>query len=311
MANTLPDAFWTRIQSILPQGIDLTGFFQGHKFRAFRVNTLKITPQEAGDVLKREAIEFEPINWYPSAFTVQLPFDQKVLESSLAIEGKVYAQGLESMLSVLALEPQPYENIIDMCAAPGCKTTQIAAHMHNEGFLQANEPVKARFYRLKAVTDLLGAKVQLSMKDGRFFRSQQLFDRILVDAPCSSEGRFLRTEPKTYAYWSLRKIQEMAHKQKGLLLNAARLVKPGGTLVYSTCTFAPEENEAVIDWFLRKSEGEFSLCPIDMPFIKTYPALTGWNDKPFKSDLKPCLRVLPGDYMEGFFVAKLMRAVSG
>ena len=83
-----------------------------------------------------------------------------------------------------------------------------------------------------------------------------------MDAPCSCEGRFIINEPKSFAYWSVRKIKEMSHKQKGLLLNASRLLRPGGILVYATCTFAPEENEEVVDWFLRKTDGRFELVPI-------------------------------------------------
>ena len=114
--------------------------------------------------------------------------------------------------------------------------------------------------------------------DGRRFRvKEQLFDRILVDAPCSSEGRFKYDNPKSYAYWNLRKIKEMAHKQKGLLLNASRLLKPGGVLVYSTCTFAQEENEEVVDWFAKKSQS--------MQF-------------------QSMQRIYPDGRMEGFFIAK-------
>jgi 16S rRNA (cytosine1407-C5)-methyltransferase len=151
--------------------------------------------------------------------------------------------------------------------------------MNNEGILVANEPIRGRFYKLKSVLQLTGAKATLSMVDGRRFRVKEggLFDRVLVDAPCSAEGRFKEDEPKTYAYWSTRKIREMAHKQKGLLLNASRLVKTGGILLYSTCTFAEEENEEVVDWFAKKAQG-------------------------YKMLLQT--RLEPDGRMEGFFIAK-------
>ena len=211
---TLPALFLERLKNILPKDHDVSSCFKTPAQMAFRVNTLKADVGDIHDFLTTQNIPFEQVPWYPAAFMVPQAMAGQVLSSELAAQGKVYAQGLESMLAVIVLDPKPGEMVLDLCAAPGSKTTQIAAHMRNEGTLLANEPIRNRFYRLKAVTELLGAKVRLGMKDGRFARHEATFDRILVDAPCSSEGRFLREDPKTYAYWSLRKIHEMAHKQK-------------------------------------------------------------------------------------------------
>ncbi len=127
----------------------------------------------------------------------------------------------------MVLDPRPGQRVLDLCAAPGSKTSQIAMHMNNQGLLKANEPVRQRLYRLKSVLQLTGAKAQISSTDGRRLKEHEgLYDRILVDAPCSCEGRFIIDEPKSFAYWSVRKIKEMSHKQKGLLLNASRLLDP-------------------------------------------------------------------------------------
>ena len=292
--NTIPLIFIDRVSKILPSDCDLKGCFTPRPYKAFRINTLKSDRREVEEFLNDRDISFNSVPWCPSAFTVPISFIDQILGSTLSSPGKIYAQGLESMLAVVVLDPKPGEMVLDLCAAPGSKTTQIAALMQNEGALLANEPVRNRFFRLKSVIDLMGAKASLASKDGRFFRSQQLFDRILVDAPCSSEGRFLWSEPKTFAYWSLRKVREMAHKQKGLLLNASRLLKPGGVMVYATCTFAPEENEEAIEWFLKKTGGRFQLQPINIPGILSYP-----------SSVKHALRVLPSADMEGFFIAKI------
>jgi 16S rRNA C967 or C1407 C5-methylase (RsmB/RsmF family) len=141
------------------------------------------------------------------------------------------------------------------------------------GSIVAIEAVRDRFFKLRAVLALQGAaNVRSYCMDGRRFQARDgLFDKVLVDAPCSAEGRFNRFTPKSFGYWSSRKIKEMAKKQKGLLLNASRCVRSGGILVYATCTFAPEENEAVIDWFLRKSNGSFQLESFDMPGVPRYP----------------------------------------
>ena len=222
--------------------------------------------------------------------------------------GLIYIQSLSSMLPPLVLDPRSGERILDLCAAPGSKTSQMAALMHNQGEMVCVENIRKRVYKLRAVLTLLGVtNARLVVTDGRRFRDAQFFDRVLVDAPCSSEGRFNPRDPKTLAYWSPRKIKEMARKQKGLLLNGLRLVKKGGVLVYSTCTFAPEENEAVVDWVLRKTAGAVEVLPVAVPNIKTYATLAGWSGRPFDARIRDCARILPTPEMEGFFIAKLKK----
>ena len=271
------EIFLKRLHEILPSKA-LEHFGRPPNFIHFRVNTLKISFEEAQIKVKDLGIAFEILNGFPIVLSVLVDQGKELMNSYMVEQGLLYPQGLESMKAVIELDPQPGEYVLDLCAAPGSKTSQIAALMNNEGVLMANEPVRARFYRLKSVLERTGAKAVLSMTDGRRFRvKEKLFDRVLVDAPCSSEGMFKYDQPKSYAYWNVRKIKEMAHKQKGLLLNASRLVRPGGILVYSTCTFAPEENEEVIEWFLRKAEGLV---------------------------LQSQQRILPDGRMEGFFIAK-------
>lgn len=289
----LPELFLSRFITVVPFGLEPQECFKAKKFRSFRINVLKATNAEIIQELASQQIACQSVGWYGDAFIVSTDDAKRLLESPLSATGKIYAQGLESMLAAIVLGPKAGDHVLDLCAAPGSKTTQIAAMMGNQGLIMANEPVRDRFFRLKAVVDLLGAQVKLTSKDGRFFRGEASFDAVLVDAPCSSEGRFCVDHPKSHAFWSLRKVHEMAHKQKGLLLNASRLVKKGGTLVYSTCTFGREENEDVVTWFLNKTAGQFRLDPIDVPGITTYP-----------SSIPACLRVMPNDIMEGFFLAK-------
>jgi 16S rRNA (cytosine1407-C5)-methyltransferase len=267
---------------------------------------LKISVEEAWRLLSEAQVDFQKVSWCPYAMVVLKTKAQELLRSNFVKDGILYAQGLESMLAVMVLDPSPHQRVLDLCAAPGSKTTQIAMHMQNTGVLVANEPIRDRFFRLRSVVQLMGAGAQLSSIDGRRLQAREgLFDRILVDAPCSCEGRFLMDIPKSFGYWSLRKIKEMSHKQKGLLLNASRLLSPGGILVYATCTFAPEENEEVVDWFLRKAEGDFSLLPVSLPGVNTYPCLTQWQGRSYESVLTPAARILPDERMEGFFIAKL------
>ncbi len=303
----LPKEFAQRLELILPQRP--AGIFGPRAFSSFRINTLKISIAEAKALLTQQGLAFQMVDFCPYAVIVHAPQARRVLDSALVSGGLFYAQGLESLLPVMALDPRPHERVLDLCAAPGSKTSQIAMHMQNLGVLKANEPIRSRLYRLKAVLHMTGAKAELASADGRRMKAfPELFDKILVDAPCSSEGRFRLDEPKSFAYWSVRKIKEMSHKQKGLLLNAGRLLKPGGSMVYATCTFAPEENEEVVDWFLRKTEGQFELAPVSWPGVSTYPCLTQWQKRSYDARIRQAARICPDERLEGFFIAKFLNS---
>lgn len=310
MSSSLPAEFRERLAAILPSENfeKILATFDAKDAVSMRVNPLKMSRDAVLAHLQNEGVKLRTVGWMKEAVIVESsptpPGDWPLVR-----EGVLYRQSLSSMLPPLVLGPRPGERVLDLCAAPGSKTTQIAGMMNNEGTLVAVEAVRGRFYKLKSVCALLGARVSCKCLDARKFRSPELFDRVLVDAPCSSEGRFRTHDADTFHYWSMRKIKEMVRKQRGLLLSAARLLKPGGVLVYSTCTFAPEENEGVIDWLLRKTGGTIELEGIVLDGIPAYPALTVWNEKSFDPQVRRCLRVLPDGIMEGFFVARLRRTV--
>ncbi|MCR4336654.1 MAG: RsmB/NOP family class I SAM-dependent RNA methyltransferase [Candidatus Omnitrophica bacterium] len=305
----LPSLFEERLRSILPQErlADVLLSFTLLRPWTVRINTLKMERASLLKILEERGIGFSEVAWCSEA----LIFGGIPAVDDLIQQGLIYRQNLSSLLPVLILDPRPGENVLDMCAAPGSKTTQMSALMKNQGSIVALESVRDRFYKLKSVVELLGAKnVSLKWTDARRFRlstGAEGFDKILVDAPCSTEGRFSCHDAKSFGYWSLRKIKEMVHKQKGLLLHATRLLKPGGTLVYSTCTFAPEENEGVVDWVLRKTEGQLQVVASEIADVKTYPTLMSWEGKDFDSQVKNAVRVLPDETMEGFFVAKFVK----
>ncbi len=307
----LPETFIKRLEKIIPQShfLSVLDSFSRPDSLCLRVNTLKIPLDEAFDELNKEGMAFSRISWSKTAVVIQGVAKEVLSAHSLVTEGKLYFQALSSMLPVVVLDPKPGESILDMCAAPGSKTTQMAAMMNGQGEIVAVETVKPRFFRLKSVCALLGAtNVSCKLTDARRFRSSGLFDKILVDAPCSSEGRFKTFDKKSVGYWSPRKIKEMAHKQKGLLLSASRLLKDGGRMVYSTCTFAPEENESVVDWFLRKSEGMI-MEPVRIEGVFSYPCLGEWEGREFSTEVEKAFRVLPTGMMGGFFVASFRKAV--
>jgi 16S rRNA (cytosine1407-C5)-methyltransferase len=274
-----------------------------------RINTLKADASLLPKQLDSEGVSYRPISEIPKTYIIEGMTSRELGEKSWIKDGHLYRQSLSSMLPVQVLDPHPDELILDMCAAPGSKTSQIAAHMHNQGTIVAIEAVRSRYYKLKTILDLLGVTcVCLKRMDARRYHNEdQPFDRILVDAPCSAEGRFREDDPQTYRYWSPRKIKEMVRKQRGLLRHALRLLKPGGILVYATCTFAPEENEGVIDWILRKAQGTLSVEPIKLSGVPRYPTVPGWQKKVYHPQIVHCCRVLPDGLWEGFFIAKLQK----
>jgi 16S rRNA C967 or C1407 C5-methylase (RsmB/RsmF family) len=234
-------------------------------------------------------------------------------ETPACREGRLYIQNPSSMVPVLVLEPQRGEQILDLAAAPGGKTLQLAALVGDQGRVAAVESVRDRFFRLRANLSAGGAdRVQTYLKDGaQVWRAcPERFDRVLLDAPCSSEGRFTTADPGSYARWSERKIAEMSRKQKRLLFSAVQCLKPGGTLVYSTCTFAPEENELVAAMALVRFAGRLGVEPVRLPFANVQEGLAEWRGKALPPELAGAVRILPDGVMEGFFLCRLRKLES-
>jgi len=182
--------------------------------------------------------------------------------------------------------------------------------MRGEGRIVANDANRIRFYKLRSTVEHQGAfNVDLSRRRGEQFGqdSPEAFDRVLVDAPCGTEGRFYTGRASSYTYWRVGKIHEMVIKQRHLLLAGARALRPEGTLVYSTCTFAPEENEGVVHWLLEKLGGVMELEALSLPIANTMPGLPVWDHRVFDATLARTVRILPTPDMEAFFIAKFRK----
>ncbi len=308
----LPIKFLERLEDIvaaddLPSVMDA---MRNPSVAAFRVNTLRTTTQEVISDFERLGIAYNQVGWYSDALWVMPEHRGAVLETALYADQKIYAQNLSSMVPPLVLNPQPGHKILDLAAAPGSKTLQLACLVQQEAELAAVEVVKSRFFKLRENLKRQGAdRVRTFLKDGqRVWRHRPAyFDCVLLDAPCSSEGRFKEDDPHSYSYWSERKITEMVRKQKKLLFSAIQSLRPGGTLVYSTCSLAPEENEGVITRMLRRFEGELETAPLPFTVEDMRPALASWRGKPFNPQLKHARRILPSSLHEGFFVCKMVR----
>lgn len=311
-AKVLPSDFLERLKRILPpQKLDaIANTFTDEKPTTFRVNTLKASVSEIKESLARDGFRLESVSWYPEAFVIRHGRLRELQETSFYKEGKIYVQNLSSMIPPLVLNPEPGETILDLTAAPGSKTTQMAVMMQGTGKIIANDNNKTRFFKLRFNVELQGAgNVETTLKHGEVFGKiyPGQFDKVLLDAPCSAEGRFSATEPATYKFWKVDKVDEMARKQKRLMYSAATALKPGGILVYSTCTFAPEENEGMLDWVFRKFPGQFEIEKILLSIPNQMPGLGRWEKEVYDPAVRYGLRVLPNSVMEGFFVAKLRK----
>ncbi|QDV73180.1 RsmB/NOP family class I SAM-dependent RNA methyltransferase [Botrimarina mediterranea] len=257
-------------------------------------------------------VEGRRCEWLPEAATIESADKSKVTESAIAADGRLYVQNLSSMLAPLVLDPQPGETVLDLAAAPGGKTLHLAARMRLEGELAAVEPVRDRFFKLRQNLERCGAGefVRTFTHDGRDVgrKTPERFDAVLLDAPCSSEARFDPQHPGTFAYWGPRKLAESARKQKALLRSALDATRPGGRVLYCTCSFAPEENELVVAHTLRRLAGVVEIEPIDLSIGDSQMAgLTAWQGKRLPDVIAETVRIVPDDRLAGFYLAMLRK----
>jgi len=274
--------------------------------QSIRVNTLKAPLDVVVERLKEE-FELQQIPWVREGFFINVDNLAKVPEHSL---GLIFGQEASSMIPPVVLDPKPGELVLDMAAAPGSKTGQIAQYMENEGCIVANDPKLSRANVLIANLNRMGVLIaRVTTKDGAYFgRFENTFDRILLDAPCSSVG-MIRKRWKFLESWRLRGVIKYMKVQKRLILAAYRALKPGGTLVYSTCTIDPLENEEVVDYLLRKTNAR--LGKIDLP-VKTSEPVLEWEGRTYSEELKKALRIHPNDNdTEAFFIAKIVKPEGG
>ena len=283
----LPEAFLNRMKSQL--GEEYNAFLESlerPRAVALRFNPLKGEQPELPFVMN--AVPWEPNGYYydPEARPGLHPYHEA---------GVYYLQEASAMSAVALLDPQPGERICDLCAAPGGKTTQIAGRMAGEGFLLCNEWSPKRAKILSRNIERMGVGNSLVTNENTEKLAKLLpgyFDRVLIDAPCSGEGMF-RKEEAAITDWSQETVEMCARRQGEILHNGAQLVRPGGRLVYSTCTFAPEENEETIAAFLQ-THPEFALEKTDAPW--------------FTPSTEGSFRLWPHKLLgEGHFVAVLRR----
>ncbi|MFT5089809.1 MAG: NOL1/NOP2/sun family putative RNA methylase [Planctomycetota bacterium] len=312
VVHELPEPFRRRLEDIVPANRfdGCWASFSQRPATIFRVNTLKDSVETVCSELEEQGFLLAALPWKADAFRVPDEQRRALTESAAFAAGRIYIQNPSSMVPPLVLDPQPGEEVLDLAAAPGGKTLQMAAMMGNEGRIGAVEAVRGRFFRLRDNIMRAGVEnVQTYLKDGAGVWRQcpERFDRVLLDAPCTGEGLFQVHNERSFAYWSEKKIAEMVRKQRRLLKSAIHCLKPGGVLVYSTCTFAPEENEAIVSRALAKFAGALEVEEIELQLDAMEPGLEAWKNKSFDPALRLARRIIPDGVMEGFFVCKLRK----
>ena len=267
-----------------------------------RANTLKATRDKVASALDGARIGWEPVSWYADAFVIKDAREDAIRALPLYDEGKVYLQSLSSMIPALVLGTRAGEDVCDMCAAPGGKTTQIAALADGKALIMACEMHKPRAEKLEHNLRKLGASnVNVMQTDARRLDDFFSFDRVLLDAPCSGSGTLSVGDPKMPKRFTPALVAKSRKAQQALMTKALAILKPGGTMVYSTCSVLACENEDIVREALSraKKHGAYKLKPVDLPAIDDMPALP--------TSLDGCLAVCPTALYEGFFVAKITR----
>ena len=335
MLTSIPERFLERLTEMF--GVSLSNQINStfvKKPITFRVNNIKATKQEIKKILLENGFKLKDVSWYKDVFILQNKWKQDILDLDIYQTGKIYMQSLASMVPPLVLDPQPGDSVLDLTAAPGSKTSQIAALMSDpdgstsggkrpKGELVANDNNKIRSLKLKHNMELLGVESSsalaggdpdywqftLRSKDGVVLCREypEYFDKILLDVPCTAEARFLADKPKSFSYWNEQKVKEMALKQFDLLCSSWGALKQGGVLVYSTCTFAPEENELQISRFMEQNTN-CEILDIDLSEVKELSIVKSWKNKDINTEVvKKALRIMPDNEIEGFFVVKLKK----
>ncbi|ARS88466.1 RsmB/NOP family class I SAM-dependent RNA methyltransferase [Natrarchaeobaculum aegyptiacum] len=271
---------------------------------AVRVNTIAASVEHTLDVLEEEGVAYEQADWNPRVLRLETDSPGSTWTS---FHGYTHGQEEVSAVPPVVLDPQPGERVWDCCAAPGGKATQLAALMDDRGTVVANDSNLGRLSALRFNAERLGATSLLVTKsDARNYSMKRLsfdeFDRALVDVPCSCEGT-IRKNPDALDEWSEGYVDSVSGIQKGILRRAIQTTREGGTVVYSTCTFAPEENEAVVQHALEEEDCRVVDFEVG---LEHDPGLTEWQDRAFDASLEDAIRIYPHQNdTGGFFVAKL------
>lgn len=269
--------------------------YSANRKTTFRINTLKTDINSVLDQLDKNQIAYERVHWSKEAVILKQAQEKEIEALEMYEKGEIYLQSLSSMLPPIILNPKPNTDILDMTAAPGGKTTQMAAITQNKAHITACEMNPIRAERLKYNIEKQGANAYVMVSDSRKIDDFFAFDSILLDAPCSGSGTLnLKNFPEKF---TMKLIEKSMKSQISLLEKALTILKSGQEMVYSTCSILSCENEEIVEKVLKEAKAE--IVPIEMEGMEHLPKL------PVKLDGTLCVR--PNELFEGFFVAKLKK----
>ena len=260
-----------------------------------RVNTLLSNNSEVLDIFNKLNIEYDHVPFYDNAFIIKNRNETDLYELDLLKEGKIYMQSLSSMLPPIIMEPKEHEDILDMAAAPGGKTTEIAALTNNNSKITAVEFNKIRAEKLRYNIKKQGCnKVYVLEADSKKLDDFFKFDNILLDAPCSGSGTLDLNNDKTFKYFTEKLIKKSSETQFELLKKALTILKPGKSMIYSTCSILSIENEDVVSKVMKQFNCE--IVPVNVEGIELLP-----------TKIEGTLVVCPNELYEGFYIAKIKK----
>lgn len=263
-----------------------------------RANTLKTSITDIKPVFDHLHISYKEVNWYKDALILENISEEQIKNLEIYQNGEIYLQSLSSMIPPLVISPKEDENILDMAAAPGGKTTQMLALSQNRAFITACEKNKIRAERLQYNLNKQGAnRVNVMIKDARQLDDFFSFDKILLDAPCSGSGTISIFDKKLESTFTEDLVNRSSRVQNDLLKKAITLLKPGHEMVYSTCSILAKENEHILRKFIDLKQVE--ILPIDVSIFADAILLP--------TSIEGTLCIGPSDLYEGFFVAKLRK----
>ena len=300
MINNIPNFLYERLLKQYGEKLteSILNGFSVKRYVTLRVNTLKSNTDKIKEILNSLNIKYKEVEWSREALILEEVDEAEIRKLSIYENGEIYLQSLSSMLPAIVLDPKSDENILDMAAAPGGKTTQMASLSQNKALITACEKNKIRAERLKYNIEKQGAnKVNVLIEDARNLDSYFSFDKILLDAPCSGSGTVNINNEKLGNIFTEELINRSVKTQYELLKKAISILKSGHEMVYSTCSILEEENEKNIEKILKNNNIE--IVPIDENLFKEANLLP--------PKIKGTIIVAPNELYEGFFIAKLRK----
>lgn len=310
-STALPEALIRRVTGLLsPEDLESWWRHVQDPVVAARWTGASDKIDEAQRAMKAAGLEARPLPWMHGAWTLGCCDRAEITSIPEFASQRLFLQSASSMAAVMAMAIEPGHDVLDVCAAPGAKTSLIRVQQEGRGVLLANELSRRRSDRMRSLLSKFSMEdVEIRVGAGEALGGThaRCFDRVLADVPCSGEGRIRAADPSTWARWSPSSIRGLARRQEGLLEAALKCVRPGGELLYATCTMAPEENERVIDRVLASRRTPAELLPINLPLSARRPPIDSWDGWQASADLSHCVRLVADAQHTPFFMARLLR----